>query len=83
MKVKDVIAVLSSDYSPDDEIIVEWWSKVWAQEMFIDSELPPVTDAEWNDAVEVVEGGFDARWRREATEEIMDAVWNAQLNAGK
>lgn len=55
MKVKEVIEQLNKFYSPDDDILVEWWDAAWFSGM---SDINPemtFTSEQWEKAVAIAE----------------------------
>jgi hypothetical protein len=49
MKVKEAIKFLSSNYTPDTELLVEWWDKETVESYGISD---PLTEDEWTEVVE-------------------------------
>ena len=54
MKVSEVIKALNEMYSPNDEIIVEWWSKNLFDAVLADDGIA-LTDDLWSQAVDAFE----------------------------
>ena len=52
MKVMEIIDRLTSNYAPDDHLVIEWWDKEIA-ESFAGAEF--LNDEEWAKVVQIVE----------------------------
>lgn len=51
MRVEQAIRMLSENYQPNDEILIEWWDK----KVFDQDGDNPISDDEWAVAVSMVE----------------------------
>jgi hypothetical protein len=89
MRVSDVIRILTDEYDPDDEIIIEWWSKTLFDSVF--SERPDrhegefIPDEVWGDAVMSVENG-EFGWQDWAFESMYSEVeesWERYIREGE
>lgn len=69
MRVSDLISRLTESYSPDDEIVVEWWDRRTVQD-FAGADL---TDDEWSTLVAVYEDR-EFGWQTHAMDSMYDLV---------
>ena len=72
MKVRDLVNQLQLSYLPDDEILVAYWDKEFAETAFDSDEGVVVSDEVWSQAIRRAEKA--EFWQSCASEEITDQV---------
>jgi hypothetical protein len=72
MKVRDLVNQLQLSYLPDDELLVAYWDKEFAETAFDSDEGVKVTDELWSEAISRAEKS--EFWQSCGSEEISDQV---------
>ena len=71
MKVKDLIEQLQRDYKPEDNLLVAYWDKEYAETALEDKlEGKPYPDEAWEDAIRRAEKA--EYWQSCGSDEIME-----------
>lgn len=76
-KVKEAIEMLTNLYDPEEDICISWWDKDLMAQQFVDYKLNPLTDEEWEDAVDEFnyQEGFDY-----CNEQVADRIFQSIVN---
>jgi len=79
-KIKVAIEMLSNLYDPEEDICISWWDKHYFNNLFIDTKLSPLTDEEWEDAVDEFnyQEGFG-----HCNEQVADRIFQSIVNKRK
>lgn len=72
MKVRDLVNQLQLSYMPDDELLVAYWDKEFAETAFDSDEGVKITDELWAEAI--AKASKAEYWQSCGGEEITDQV---------
>jgi hypothetical protein len=68
MKVSEAISMLDKYYKPDDDIVIAWWDKEWAERA-----VKPLTDDQWTEVAEYFDNNGD-NLGNQMTYDLNDAI---------